>query len=182
MSSERLSREIWVDAGLDALARDGGASLKAEVLAKRLGVSRGSFYWHFADLDAFHAAVVERWRDIAVEGVIRALERGARKGRLRHLLGLALRADPGLEIGMRAWGVSCERARAAVATVDARRLTYLAYMLVADGVAPDASEARACVIYWTYLGSALSRAEAGGAMLDRLIEELAAFATRREGV
>ena len=173
---ERLSRADWVAAGLEALAREGDSGLKAEPLARRLGVSRGSFYWHFADLDAFHEAVVTRWRDVAVDAVIRDLERHAAgdvEARLRRLVRLALQADPSLEIGMRAW--LAERARAAVAAVDARRLVYLGRLLREAGIASDASEARALVIYWIYLGSALSRTRVGDDLLERLVDEVAAL-------
>ena len=175
--SDRLSRSDWVAAGLAALARDGGDGLKADVLAKRLGVSRGSFYWHFADLDDFHAAVTEAWQDRAVDAVLRGL-RGDGARRLRQLLSVALRSDPSLEIGMRAWAASSPRARDAVAAVDARRLDHLQLMLVAAGVAPDASKPRAHVLYWTYLGGALSRSKVEDDVLERLIVELAGLVTR----
>ena len=53
--SDQLSAKDWVDQGLKALASSGFTALKAEPLAKALRVSRGSFYWHFADIAAFHA-------------------------------------------------------------------------------------------------------------------------------
>lgn len=178
--TDRLSRADWLKAGLQALARDGAASLKADVLAKRLGVSRGSFYWHFADIDAFHDALAAAWRDVAVEQVIRMLEQAAPRMRMRRLLGVALGADPSLEIGMRAWAASSPRAQEAVTAVDARRLAYMERMLTAVGVAPEASGVRARVIYWAYLGSVLSRVRVEDLMLARLIDELADFATRDE--
>ena len=58
MSGERLGPREWVNAGLRALSRSGFTALKAESLSKSLGVSRGSFYWHFADVGAFQAAVL----------------------------------------------------------------------------------------------------------------------------
>src|SRR5689334_18004652 len=48
--SDRLAAADWVKAGLKALAADGVGALKADLLAKSLGISRGSFYWHFADI------------------------------------------------------------------------------------------------------------------------------------
>ena len=177
---ERLSKAVWVVAGLKALAHDGGVGLKADIIAKQLGVSRGSFYWHFADLDAFHAAVVEAWQDAAVDAVLRLLE-GDVVGRLRQLIVIALHADPALEIGMRAWAAGSTRARAAVEEVDARRLDHLARMLAQAGVESEISKARAHVIYWTYLGSALSRAKVEDDVMERLIDELVTMATRGGG-
>ena len=63
--TEQLSADDWINAGLKALAKGGFTALKADPLARTMGVSRGSFYWHFADLGAFHAAILKRWREIA---------------------------------------------------------------------------------------------------------------------
>ena len=62
--ADQLSAQDWIDEGLKALVKSGFTALKAEPLAKALGVSRGSFYWHFKDIDAFHAAILKRWRDV----------------------------------------------------------------------------------------------------------------------
>ena len=42
-----------------------------------MGVSRGSFYWHFADIGAFHAAILKHWREVAAEQIIADLEAAA---------------------------------------------------------------------------------------------------------
>src|SRR3569832_1286209 len=68
--TDQLSADDWIKAGLKALASSGFTALKADPLAKAMGVSRGSFYWHFADLGAFNAALLKRWREIAAEQII----------------------------------------------------------------------------------------------------------------
>ncbi|MBV9985736.1 helix-turn-helix domain-containing protein, partial [Bradyrhizobium sp.] len=60
----QLSARDWLDLGLKVLARHGFAALKADRLAKTMGVSRGSFYWHFADIAAFHGAILKHWREV----------------------------------------------------------------------------------------------------------------------
>ena len=74
MADKRLGPAEWVNAGLKALAKSGFSVLKADTLANRLGISRGSFYWHFADVSAFHAAILRRWRKIALENIIEELD------------------------------------------------------------------------------------------------------------
>src|SRR5260221_5198862 len=76
--TDQLSAKDWLDQGLKTLASDGFAALKAEPLAKAMGVSRGSFYWHFADIGAFHAAILKHWREVAAEQIIAGLEAAAR--------------------------------------------------------------------------------------------------------
>ena len=74
--TDQLSAKDWLDQGLKALAARGFTALKAEPLAKAMGVSRGSFYWHFADLDAYHQAVIERWQVRATEWIMADIEIG----------------------------------------------------------------------------------------------------------
>jgi AcrR family transcriptional regulator len=175
--AKRLSAEDWVHAGLVALARRGPDALKADVLAKELGVSRGSFYWHFADLGAYHAAVIARWGDTATQAIIREIERTAiGEERLRALLRRAFTADAALEIGMRGWAASDTEVRRQVDLVDRRRLAYVERLMRATGVGRTAARLRAEVIYWAWLGFVLSRRKPPPALLEGVLRELAVLA------
>src|ERR1700680_2696190 len=102
--ADQLSAKDWLDQGLKALARDGFTALKAEPLAKALGVSRGSFYWHFADVDAFHAAMVQHWRGVAAERIIPDVEAAAGDGSpLQLLLRRVFGERLALENAVRIW-------------------------------------------------------------------------------
>ncbi|MEO8802374.1 MAG: helix-turn-helix domain-containing protein [Rudaea sp.] len=57
----RLSAEDWERGALDVIAEQGVAALAIEALARRLGVTKGSFYWHFPTRDALLKAALERW-------------------------------------------------------------------------------------------------------------------------
>jgi AcrR family transcriptional regulator len=59
--STRLSVEDWLQAGYALLAEQGVRALKVERLCQQVGVTRGSFYWHFTDMDGYRAALVESW-------------------------------------------------------------------------------------------------------------------------
>jgi AcrR family transcriptional regulator len=60
-TSTRLSVQDWLQAGYTLLAEQGVRALKVERLCQQLGVTRGSFYWHFEDMDGYRAALVESW-------------------------------------------------------------------------------------------------------------------------
>jgi len=174
--TNRLSAADWIDAGLKALSRQGLPSLRADLLAKALGVSRGSFYWHFADLDAYKQQVINRWLDVATQAIIDEIEAiDPDAGRLRALLQRALTASTSLEIGMRSWAASDGKAAAAVALVDRKRRAYLVRLLVAAGHKRQLADTRADILYWAYLGCALSGRKPKGQPLERLINELASF-------
>src|SRR5262249_40808589 len=121
---QRLGPMDWIDAGLRALARSGFTALKADILAKSLGVSRGSFYWHFAVVGAFHPAVLQRGREVALENVVAKIE-GTPGDRLQALLRRGFSARLNLESAVRAWGFADQKVRTAVDTVDGERVCYL---------------------------------------------------------
>ncbi|OFX03823.1 MAG: transcriptional regulator [Alphaproteobacteria bacterium RIFCSPHIGHO2_12_FULL_66_14] len=172
MSDDRLTSRDWVNAGLKVLAKTGFTALKADTLSKGLGASRGSFYWHFADVGAFHAAVLHHWREVAYENVIREIH-GTAEHRLEALLDRAFRADTRLERAVRSWATAAPRARAMVEAVDARRLVYIEKLLIEAGVTPGIAPTRARLLYWAYLGFILSAARLGQADRRRLLDELA---------
>ncbi len=62
-SHNRLSAEDWELAALDLIAEQGVGALAVETLAKRLGVTKGSFYWHFRNREALLKAALSRWEN-----------------------------------------------------------------------------------------------------------------------
>jgi AcrR family transcriptional regulator len=171
--AKRLTAQDWIDFALRTLAREGFDALKADVLARRIGVSRGSFYWHFSDLGTFHARVIEHWRQVATEAIIADIERHqARKERLEALLRRAFGDASKLDIRMRSWADNNAQAARALSNVDRRRQEYIRQLLVEAGVAVSLAATRAQLLYWTYLGAALSRSRLTGERLDRMVAEL----------
>src|SRR6266480_3601090 len=158
--TDQLSAKDWLDQGLKTLAERGFTALKAEPLAKAMGVSRGSFYWHFADIGAFHAAILSRWREVATEQIIAGVEaaKDGAKGEdpLAVLLKLTFGSRLVLEKAVRSWAANDARARAAVVAVDRRRLDYIESLLKQAGLAEEVARARAQILFWAFFGFALS--------------------------
>jgi AcrR family transcriptional regulator len=173
LMTKRLAAQDWTDFALKTLARVGFDALKADVLARKLGVSRGSFYWHFTDLDDFHARVIEHWRQTSTEAVISDLERyQSLEERLEVLLRRALGHHNALEMRMRAWADNNAEAAQAVRDMDRRRRDYMERLLVDAGIAPTLAATRVQLLYWTYLGAALSQVRPTRDQLDRIVTEL----------
>jgi AcrR family transcriptional regulator len=85
----RLSADDWAQAALDLIAEQGVAAVAVEPLARRLGVTKGSFYWHFPSRDALLVAALERWEKVEQESVFGSLEAVADpRDRLRALFHL----------------------------------------------------------------------------------------------
>ena len=176
--SDQLSAKDWVDEGLKALASRGFTALKAEPLAKALRVSRGSFYWHFADIAAFHAAILARWHEVAAEQIIANVEAASKD---QDPLALLLRRVFGerltLERAVRTWASVDASARAAVQTIDRRRLSYVESLLAQSGLSAEAARARAQILYWAFLGFALSDQPLPKARQQAVLDELVRIAT-----
>jgi AcrR family transcriptional regulator len=137
----RLSPDDWIRAGFRALIATGPQSLRAEALARDLGTTKGSFYWHFADVPAFHAAMLETWVTAAEQALPAALAaeptpaaRLRRLGQIGTAPVLPEIADTALEPALRAWAHDAPDAAAAIARVDAARLASLRALLAEMGI------------------------------------------------
>jgi len=170
--TEQLSADDWIDLGLATLAKRGFTGLKAEPLAKTMGVSRGSFYWHFADLGAFHAAVLKRWREIAAERIIADVENDGSAEPLAYLLRRTFGARLNLERAVRNWAAFDPAAQAAVRAIDRRRLDYIEGLLVKHGLAPSVAQLRAQILYWAFLGFALSETALPESRMRAALDEM----------
>jgi AcrR family transcriptional regulator len=176
--NDQLSAQDWLDRGLKTLAKRGFAALKAEPLAKAMGVSRGSFYWHFADIGAYRAAILKAWRETAAEAIIADVEAvSASENALAVLLRRVFSEKLELERAVRSWAAFDTSARAAVQAIDRRRLDYVEGLIRARGVAPETAAARAQILYWAFLGYALSDRPPPSAQGEAVIAELVRIAT-----
>ena len=153
---DRLTKDDWIRQGLRTLADDGANGLKVGPMAEKLTVSRGSFYWHFRDIADFRSQLLRSWQERSTDQVIRQLD--AAKGeadRLKHLTRRAFAATRDLDRAIRSWAADDEDVAKIVASVDAKRVAYIAKMLVAAGVETQRARHRAAFMYWAYLGQAL---------------------------
>lgn len=171
--TDQLSARDWLDQGLKVLTTKGFTALKAEPLAKALGVSRGSFYWHFADVGAFHAELLNYWREIAAERIILGVEASVTDEPLiAVLLRRTFSTRLALERAVRSWAASDPLALNAVQAIDRRRLDYVAGLLVSEGLAPGLAQTRAQILYWAFLGFALADQRTPKARHHAIVAEL----------
>ena len=133
MTSTRLSPEKWIDAGFAALIAHGPASLAAEPLARTLGTTKGSFYWHFKDVPAYHAALVRDWHTNALSEVMQQLSSDSSADQRLRAFGRTILENPA-ETALRVWAQSNAIVAASLREVDAERLTYLTHLLKQFGL------------------------------------------------
>ena len=163
----RLSRASWIEAGFAALADDGPEALKAEPLARRLGTTKGSFYWHFKDVPDFHDAMLDAWEmrsEPPEDGD------GTAEQRLRRLAGWLGEPDR-QDVALRAWA----KAGDSVERVDGARMDRVAELLIEIGIGnPEMAQ----IIYATSVGMrSLSQDEAatGPEAMESLVDLILAL-------
>ena len=164
-AGERLGADDWEIEALEALASEGLSAVNVQSLARKLGVTKGSFYWHFADREALLQATLARWEASYTERVIALLDaiEDPRK-RLEQLI-------VGISASKRAWRIhvalGAEAAHeplvaSTLARVTRRRVDYLEECYVALGFARRVARRRALLAYSTYVGIIHLRSEAVG--------------------
>ncbi|MFE1949815.1 TetR/AcrR family transcriptional regulator [Streptomyces sp. NPDC059524] len=152
----RLTAQDWADAALSAIGEGGIAAVAVEPLAARLGTTKGSFYWHFANRAALIEAALERWEQINTEGTISEVEAEPDpRQRIRLLFSEAITSattNP-LEVALLATATQPQVA-AALRRVTERRVDYLAQLFGDLGFPEPEARRRGLLAYTTYLGHA----------------------------
>ncbi len=119
----QLDRAAWVAGATEVLAEEGIAGLRVEVLAKRLKVTKGSFYWHFTDRRDLLMAVLAHWKEGRIRDIIKQTraQPGRELEQIYHVIDVysASRSRRGMmiELAVRDWARRDAEAGAIVAEV-----------------------------------------------------------------
>ena len=151
---DRQSKKSWLDAALRALASGGIDKVRVESLAKNLGVTKGSFYWHFKDREQFLDELLNFWAEQSTQTVIanpnyptdsRARVRAVAEDIVRRDLG-------GMDPHIRSWTQYDKRRAKVVATIDKKRFEFLRDLFAAAGFSTSGASLRAQSLYRYVLG------------------------------
>lgn len=157
----RLTKADWLTFGLKALGDGGPGAIRLDALCQRLGVTKGSFYWHFQSRNAFLEAVLDRWASEETDAIIDRVEAagGGPIGKLRSLFeeSAAPDIDFAPELAIRQWARTDPAAAAAVDAVDARRIDYMDGLFRAAGFADDEAKLRSDMMYAAIISQGIVR-------------------------
>jgi AcrR family transcriptional regulator len=177
MAVTRTPRGRWIEEGLRALAAGGPDAVRVEPLAQALGVSKGGFYWHFADRGALLGEVLDAWEQANLEAVIDRVERdgGDARMRLRRLFALAFAGTEALrtDLAVRDWAVRDPAVAERVRRVDNRRMEYLRELFAVLGPDQADVEARCLLALSLWIGNHFLAAEHGGRSRAEVLERAA---------
>ena len=148
----RLTADDWVAAGLEVLVDNGVGAVKILPLAQRMGVTRGSFYWHFKSRAALLERLLDAWEATNTRAI---LEAAAGPGTLvdryialsRLWLGWS-DFDPRLDAAVRNWGRCDAAVLKRLKAADERRVAAFVEMIEPEGQGLIMTQHRAHALYY----------------------------------
>lgn len=177
-----LTREAWTEAATEVLVDRGIDHVRVDVLSQQLGVTRGSFYWHFRDREDLLRSVLHAWRERATGQLTLRLERAHSDPReqLRDVISLPFRGRAAaraarIELAIRAWARRDAMARQAVDEADAARIGYIAQVFSSLGYPIGEARSRAFLLYAYVVGESLMATQGPAAQREsrsRFVEQL----------
>ncbi|HMV52252.1 MAG TPA: TetR/AcrR family transcriptional regulator [Rhodocyclaceae bacterium] len=176
-----LDRQAWIDAATTTLAEYGVAGVRVEALAKTLGVTKGSFYWHFRDRQALLEAVLDNWKQGRIGDIVKQTrcEPGHEREQLDHVMAVysASRNRKGIriELAIRDWARRDPTAATVVEEVDATRYDCARTLFVARGMSAHEAATRSVLLYAYVFGQSLMDCDRIEADMPRVRSEIFAL-------
>jgi AcrR family transcriptional regulator len=152
-----LGREIWLDTARQALIEEGTAGVEIKKLAKRLGSSRGGFYWFFRDRAQLLEELLAHWAQTSTVLFERILQNPERNGMKEYLAMMNLwidenEYDPKWDGAVRDWARTSNSVRKVVQAVDQKRIAVLEQIFNDIGYAGKEANIRARIMYYHQVG------------------------------
>ena len=154
-TSSRLSVDDWIHAGFALLTKRGIKALKIDGLCRRLGVTKGSFYWHFTDIAGYRAALLQAWgelRDDDRRHFGELTELPARERLSKMMTSLVSPGHWTLERAMREWARTDDAAAASVRVADQRVLNAVRQAFLDYGFDAEDADLRANATFAAGIG------------------------------
>lgn len=153
-----LRREDWVAAAEAELVSSGVSAVTVGRLARRLKVTRGSFYWHFENHGELLRALLKFWQDTNTGSFERALASTSGGDGVTEFLAIVnlLLAEkdysPAFDLAVRDWARTSREAAAAVRRADERRMEVLHRIFLDMGFTDPEALVRARITYFQQIG------------------------------
>jgi AcrR family transcriptional regulator len=169
----RTPRGVWVHAALQALAAGGPDAVRIEALAVDLGVSKGGFYWHFADRQALLTEMLDTWEKAGTEDIIARVDSQPAdpRAKLRRLLELTSSPDGlAVELAVRDWSRRDTDVAERLRRVDNRRIGYIRSLFGQFCAHDDDVEVRSMLAYTLVIGSYFIAAQHGDKTRSQVLQ------------
>jgi AcrR family transcriptional regulator len=152
-ATRTINREEWLERALDVVSLAGGAKLRIDNLVNEIGVTKGSFYWHFNNRDDFVRSLIDYWHEhytLTVSDYLDGID-GSAEEKMRKLMEMVFVEQlTRHDLAIRSWAIAEPELRILVKRTDDHRLKYLRMLFMGMGFDEDEADLRAHV----FLGKA----------------------------
>ena len=173
-----LGQADWLNAALESLNEKGIDSVKVLPLSKKLGVTRGSFYWHFQDREDLLRQMLEHWERELTDEVITgagSLDASSEE-KLRYVIRtVLLYRQSRYDTAISAWGMFDKGAAKAMKRVLRKRMRFVAGLLKDAGLGKDDATLRARFLIGFMLVDAAMMPRATAKKTDETVESCIEF-------
>jgi AcrR family transcriptional regulator len=143
---KKLTRTKWLEFALEILTKEGNTKLRIDHLVQCMGVTKGSFYWHFKNRDDFLLSLIEHWAKVSTLVVVEHMKQvqGSAEERLLELMQFIVINDlTRHDIAVRAWALMEPEVAYIVEKTDKRRLAFIRILFAEMGFDENEQEMRA---------------------------------------
>jgi AcrR family transcriptional regulator len=173
VAQTRTPKNSWIDAGLRALAAGGPDAVRVDVIAEELGVTRGGFYWHFPNRQAFLEEMLNTWEHRSTDDALERVEKegGDARDKVRRagMLTFSTELLP-IDLAIRDWARRDRSVAKRLRRVDNRRMDYLRTMIGTFIDDADDVEARGMLAFSLAIGSHFIAADHGVRSRKQVLE------------
>ncbi|OAB44397.1 TetR/AcrR family transcriptional regulator [Paenibacillus glacialis] len=150
----QLTSDDWIKSGLETLSQSGIASVKIEAIARKLKISKGSFYHYFRDRADLLEAMLLYWEEHLTREVIGLMSNSgmSAKEQFQALVYQSFSHTTKLQSAILAWANQDEQIAKRVKAIEHDRVRYIERLFTEMGFHPAESAMRAEISYFTFLG------------------------------
>lgn len=145
-TKKNLTKKKWLELALDILVIEGNTNLRIDHLVQCMGVTKGSFYWHFKDRAEFIRNLLEYWAEVSTEVVVEHMSeiQGSAEVRLFELMRFITKKDlTRYDIAIRAWALMEPQVAYIVKNTDEQRISFIQNLFQEMGFEGQEMEMRA---------------------------------------
>ncbi|KUJ77998.1 TetR family transcriptional regulator [Ruegeria marisrubri] len=157
VSKQGVTESAWLNAAYDLLTESGVEAVKVMTLAKKLGVSRTGFYWHFKDREELLEAMVRRWEEKNTGNLVARTEAYAETivEAMFNLFDCWLDDDlfdARLDLAIRNWARNDPKLQRRLDNADRVRQEAVTKMFLRFGFKAEQAHVRAMTVMYTQVG------------------------------
>lgn len=155
----RASRDVWISAAIEVLHAQGAVSIQVMPLARHLGLTSGSFYWHFKNVQDLLDGVLDHWESHLTDNILKDAQafNGPPKERILSLMLQVVREEAAVpDHAISAWAKNDAHASTVYSRTIQKRVEFAKWMFSEAGFSSEEAGARGGLLVTSLMGNAMT--------------------------